>query len=449
MAISQQKIQILIEYLTRGATKANEVAKKTNNAIVKQQRRYADATKQGKRMVETTQRNTIAQTGFFQTMRMNQEKLGQFNKQGYKFTNTGGRMANKFRMMTHGARGFRMEMLGIMFFGMAINRAFSGLIKTSMEWMGVMEVLSTALGILFLPIAETLLNWALWFLDVVGKLTEGQKKWIGIFVLIGAVIGSVLMVAGMLALGIGSLILVFGSLGAAIGIIGAIGIGIGLIIGGLILIVRGVYDVFKGKFEGIGLILMGVGAILLLFIGWWALLPIAVGAAIYLIIKYWDSIIGFFKGIVEKIVGFFRWLWNILLGHSIIPDIVNGIINWFMKIPNKIANIAKSVVRAFENMVPSWLLKILRGGMSFGFGGIKNLLGFAQGGVVPGPIGRPTLAVVHGGETVTPSGTTNTVAPNITINAVISSDYDVRKLADELKRYWVTDFERVSQGRSI
>lgn len=49
------------------------------------------------------------------------------------------------------------------------------------------------------------------------------------------------------------------------------------------------------------------------------------------------------------------------------------------------------------------------GGGKGGGGGIlsavaSNLPHFADGGVVPGPAGAPTLAVVHGGETVTPSG---------------------------------------------
>jgi len=35
------------------------------------------------------------------------------------------------------------------------------------------------------------------------------------------------------------------------------------------------------------------------------------------------------------------------------------------------------------------------------------------------------------------------------VNAVVNSDYDVRRLAEELKRYWVSDFERVSQGRTL
>jgi len=37
-----------------------------------------------------------------------------------------------------------------------------------------------------------------------------------------------------------------------------------------------------------------------------------------------------------------------------------------------------------------------------------NLLGFAQGGTVPGTIGTPTIAVVHGGETIIPAGGSGT-----------------------------------------
>ena len=151
----------------------------------------------------------LANASAGQVMRMNQEVLGKYNKEGRKFNTTGARMANRFRMMTHGARGFRMEMLGVMFFGMALQRVFSGLIKTSLEWMGVTEIFSQTLGILFLPIAEVVLEWALKFLNFVLKLTETQKKAIGWFVLVGIAVGTLIFLIGTLALGIGSMILAF------------------------------------------------------------------------------------------------------------------------------------------------------------------------------------------------------------------------------------------------
>jgi hypothetical protein len=36
--------------------------------------------------------------------------------------------------------------------------------------------------------------------------------------------------------------------------------------------------------------------------------------------------------------------------------------------------------------------------------GVKGMLGFAEGGVVPGPKGQAQMAIVHGGETITPEG---------------------------------------------
>lgn len=38
---------------------------------------------------------------------------------------------------------------------------------------------------------------------------------------------------------------------------------------------------------------------------------------------------GVIKGLVEGIVGFFTWLWDELVGHSIIPDMINAILFWF------------------------------------------------------------------------------------------------------------------------
>ena len=138
--------------------------------------------------------------------------------------NTGQKLGTKLRMATHGMRGFRMEMLGVMFFGMMLQKTFSGLIQTSLEWMGVMDVFSVALGILFLPVAELLLGWALKFLNWVSDLTPKQKKLISTFVLLGLAIGGVLFIIGSFALGIGSLILAFGGGGAAlVGFSGGLG----------------------------------------------------------------------------------------------------------------------------------------------------------------------------------------------------------------------------------
>ncbi len=60
------------------------------------------------------------------------------------------------------------------------------------------------------------------------------------------------------------------------------------------------------------------------------------------------TIIGFVGGLVEGIIGFFTGLYNSLIGHSIIPDLVNGIINWIKQLPGKALEFARGFVR---NMV--------------------------------------------------------------------------------------------------
>lgn len=76
---------------------------------------------------------------------------------------------------------------------------------------------------------------------------------------------------------------------------------IGIFSGDLTLAIQGVKDMFSGTFAAIGNILKGAVQII------------------------WGIISGLVTGIVE----FFQWLYDVLVGHSIVPDLVNGIIYFF------------------------------------------------------------------------------------------------------------------------
>lgn len=52
---------------------------------------------------------------------------------------------------------------------------------------------------------------------------------------------------------------------------------------------------------------------------------------------------GIVRGIVDTIVAPFRWLYNELVGNSIIPDMVDAIVEWLLSIPSKIAGLASSI----------------------------------------------------------------------------------------------------------
>ena len=82
--------------------------------------------------------------------------------------------------------------------------------------------------------------------------------------------------------------------------------------------------------------------------------------------QIWDGILEFFKGYyglligsvidyVEGIVDWFTYLWDVLVGHSIVPDTVNAIIEWFTSLPSKVLKIIGDFVKdAIEKFKTLW-----------------------------------------------------------------------------------------------
>ena len=136
---------------------------------------------------------------------------GRLNKGMMKQVGLMGRLGLRVRNLTHGFRGFKMELLGVMFFGMGIQRFFTGLIKPALQAVGIFKLWSAILTILFLPVALKLLDWSIKFMEWLNK-NEGWKKFIRWVTIIGAVLGGALFLFGMFGLGIGSLIIAFGAI---------------------------------------------------------------------------------------------------------------------------------------------------------------------------------------------------------------------------------------------
>lgn len=72
-----------------------------------------------------------------------------------------------------------------------------------------------------------------------------------------------------------------------------------------------------------------------------------------------------------------------------IMDVVRFVWNWMKPIINQVKDAIRIVGDAVH--VVSGII-----------GGIGHVLGFAEGGVVPGPVGAPMMALVHGGEAIVP-----------------------------------------------
>lgn len=172
-------------------------------------------------------------TGLGTSMKMPLQSFRAMYPNMEKVNNAGYQLGMRFRWMTHGLRGFRMEMLGVMFFGMGMQRMFLGFLQPVMEAYGVFDLFRIMLLMLFLPIMEQLFPILLSIMEWFMNLPEPVKMAIGVLVLIGVVLGTLLFLFGTLALGLGSIVQ---AIPVLIALFSGLGIGIGAIAAPIILI---------------------------------------------------------------------------------------------------------------------------------------------------------------------------------------------------------------------
>jgi TP901 family phage tail tape measure protein len=145
-----------------------------------------------------------------------------------------------------------------------------------------------------------------------------------------ALIGGGLVIVGKLVLNVAAKVIK-----PAIEMIGDIIAAAIQVIRGIFQFISGFFTIFSGDLEG-GLKKMaaGIGNI---FAG--------LVKAVWTIIKNGVKIIvGIFWGIVDGIIDAAKWLWDILVGHSIIPDIINAIFDWFGKLWDLVTDVYNKFV---------------------------------------------------------------------------------------------------------
>lgn len=131
-----------------------------------------------------------------------------------------------------------------------------------------------------------------------------------------------------------------------------------------------------------------------------------------------DNVVSFFSGLIKGIQSFGGGIISaITKPFKTAFDWIQSQVDRLIGVLERLKNAAGSVVNA-----PGNALK-----------GIGNLLGkipgFATGGIVPGSIGKPMLAVVHGGEQVIPNGGQAGITFNVgTINDRSDADYILRRI---------------------
>lgn len=110
------------------------------------------------------------------------------------------------------------------------------------------------------------------------------------------------------------------------GVIGPVIRMIGSLVTGIIKIIRGVIEFVVGVFTGDWkLAWQGVVSIFSGISG--AILGVLKGLG--------QSVWGFLKGFISGFIGFFTGLYDTLVGHSVIPDMINEIVRWIASLPGK------------------------------------------------------------------------------------------------------------------
>lgn len=164
--------------------------------------------------------------------------------------------------------------------------------------------------------------------DSINPIWESMKKLFESFLPILIAIGAV--VAAVLVTGFGIAISVISAVVSAIG--------------PLVNAVLNLLDVFVNVFKAIVALIRGD------FDGAMGYFRNVADSSVAFVKNLFLAIWNFFSTFIKTIVGYFQSLYNILVGNSIIPDMVNAIVAWFRKLFDWLTGIGADILKAVRDM---------------------------------------------------------------------------------------------------
>lgn len=197
------------------------------------------------------------------------------------------------------------------------------------NWGNIQGVMSGVVGVIAPLIEKLKTNFMLMISNIQPgwqALMQGLSAATPIFTAIAAIIGGVLV----------------GALGALAGMLPGIG-----------MIFSGVFAVIGGVIQAVASLIVGVVSIVsnLLqgdFAGAWQAAGAMVSGVVLGILQVvgglMTAVIGVIGGLVAGVIGFFTTLYDVLVGHSIVPDMVAGIISVIESLPGAVLGVISSLV---------------------------------------------------------------------------------------------------------
>ena len=137
------------------------------------------------------------------------DKLNQRLKQNEKAVGGAGKVLGRFKF----------ELLGVLFFGMAVSRFLQGLLKPAFEVTGVFEILNDTLAVFFLPTAVKVSGILLDISEKLTDLPEPVQELVGDITFLTAGSFQLLSAFGQLGLGLISIRILTGLSAAAFGLL--------------------------------------------------------------------------------------------------------------------------------------------------------------------------------------------------------------------------------------
>ena len=86
----------------------------------------------------------------------------------------------------------------------------------------------------------------------------------------------------------------------------------------------------------------------------------------------WDGIKSIVSGAISAIVGFFVGMYNTIVGHSIVPDMINGIVSWIAQLPGR----AMGAIQGLLGSIGSFFSGLASQALQWGSNIVNNI---AQG----------------------------------------------------------------------
>jgi len=409
------------------------------------------------RIQDLNTKKTITET---QALKRLSKTFNAFNMQRVRMgLNRFNRELDKTRMKTNNAKQslgrFKMELLGIMFFGMAMVGMFTGLLQPALDAYGVFDLFTMMLMLLFLPTAGKVNEKLLTMFDRVSSLNDPTKEMIGNLTLLGLAVGLVLFIGGQFSLGIDSLVKLYKVLISwevlTIAVNKILGMSFLALTGWVIVIIGAIallYVMWKYNIGGIRDYAANVfSALKTIFFGLWKVIKGVFQIIFGIFEAFVTGDLTMLKNGVSNVIGgmidvFYKGFGKIIVSAGMfITDLFivvwDGIINLLDGVITRITGKQSDIKAAFWGLLPDWLQDILKGVSNWAKGitdAIKGAVGIDVGGSVD--------ARISGMDRTRPL----VYAPEVTVNGNFEDRTQALSLTRDWNKIMEDEFKKANQG---